>query len=54
MKTKKVKKAAIVAMSVAAMQAAVADMKAEFGNDYIPMDGTVLSYTWDPFDGICA
>ena len=54
MKPKKVKKAAIVAMSVAAMQAAVADMKAEFGDNYIPMDGTVIHYTYDPFDGMLA
>ena len=54
MKTKRVKKAAIVAMSMAAMQAAVADMKAEFGDNYIPMDGSVLSYTYDPFDGLIA
>lgn len=52
MKTKKT--ATIVAMGVLAMQAAVADMKAEYGEDYIPMDGTVLSYTWDPFSGECA
>lgn len=54
MKTRRVKKAAIVAMSTLAMQAAVADMKAEFGQDYIPMDGTVLNYTYDPFDGLVA
>jgi hypothetical protein len=51
MKTKKVKKAAIVAMSVAAMQAAVADMKAEFGDNYIPMDGHALIVELNPFDG---
>lgn len=54
MKAKKVKKAAIVAMGTLAMQAAVADMKAEFGENYIPMDGTVLNYTYDPFDGMLA
>lgn len=52
MKTKKA--ATIVAMGALAMQAAVADMKAEYGDDYIPMDGKVLSYTWNPFDGFCA
>ena len=54
MKTKKVKKAAIVAMSVAAMQAAVADMKAEFGENYIPMDGHALIVELNPFDGLIA
>ena len=50
----KTKKAAIVAIGTLAMQAAVADMKAEFGEDYIPMDGTELTYDYDPFDGFCA
>ena len=52
MKTKKT--AAIVAMSALAMQAAVADMKDEYGENYIPMDGTVIHYTYDPFDGAYA
>ena len=48
----KTKKATIVAMSALAAQVAITDMKAEFGNNYIPMDdGT---YTYDPFDGIFA
>ena len=54
MATKRVKKAAIVAMSTLAMQAAVADMKAEYGENYIPMDGTVLTYDYNPFDGMLA
>lgn len=52
MKTKKT--ATIVAMSALAAQVAIADMKAEFGQDYIPMDGTVINYTWDPFTGMLA
>lgn len=54
MKTKKT--ATIVAMSATiAMQAAIADMKAEFGDNYIPMtDGTVINYTYDPFEGMWA
>lgn len=50
----KTKKATIVAMSALAAQVAIADMKAEFGEDYIPMDGTVINYTYDPFDGMYA
>ena len=52
MKTKKT--ATIVAMSALAAQVAIADMQKEFGDDYIPMDGTVLNYTYDPFDGMYA
>ena len=52
MKTKKT--ANIVAMSALAAQVAIADMQKEFGDDYIPMDGTVLNYTYDPFDGMYA
>lgn len=33
---------------------AVADMKAEYGADYIPDDGTVINYTYDPYDGMLA
>jgi len=51
---KSAKKAAVVSMAAVAMQAAIADLKAEFGNDYIPMDGTVLTYTYNPFDGMLA
>lgn len=48
---KSAKRAAVVSMAAVAMQAAVADLKDEFGENYIPMDGTVLNYTYDPFDG---
>ena len=47
-------KAAVISMAAVAMQAAIADLKAEFGKDYIPMDGTVLTYTYNPFDGMLA
>ena len=51
---KSAKKAAVVSMAAVAMQAAIADLKAEFGNDYIPMDGTVINYDYNPFDGMLA
>ena len=51
---KSAKKAIVVSMAALAAQTAIADLKAEFGEDYIPMDGTVMTYTWDPFDGLCA
>ena len=62
MKTKKMaraakksaKKAVVVSMAALAAQTAIADLKTEFGEDYIPMDGTVMTYTWDPFDGLLA
>ncbi len=50
----KTKKATIVAMSALAAQVAIADMKDEYGEDYIPMDGTVINYTYDPFGGLYA
>ena len=50
----KTKKATIVAMSALAAQVAIADMKKEYGEDYIPMDGTVINYTYNPFDGMYA
>lgn len=50
----KTKKATIVAMSALAAQVAIADMKTEYGEDYIPMDGTVINYTYDPFCGLYA
>lgn len=53
------KKAIIVAMAAmtgssiaqesAAMEAAMQDMQAEYGNDEVCME-----YTWDPFDGMYA
>lgn len=51
---KSAKKAAVVSMAAMAMQAAIADIQKEYKDDYIPMDGTVLNYTWDPFDGMLA
>lgn len=48
------KRAAVVSMTALAMQTAITDMKAEFGKDYIPMDGTVINYTYNPFDGMLA
>lgn len=51
---KSAKKAVVVSMAALAAQTAIADLKAELGKDYIPMDGTVINYTWDPFDGFCA
>lgn len=57
MKTKKTTMAVLVAMNALAAQTAIADMKAEFGNDFIPMsenDGTVINYTYDPYDGFYA
>lgn len=51
---KSAKKAIVVSMAALAAQTAIADLKAEFGEDYIPMDGTVINYTWDPFDGLIA
>lgn len=51
---KSAKRAAVVSMAAVAMQAAIADLKAEFGKDYIPMDGTVLTYDYNPFDGMLA
>ena len=52
----KAKKATIVAMSALAAQCAIADLRAEFGEDYIPMtsNGTVINYTYNPFDGVYA
>ena len=50
---KSAKKAVVVSMAALAAQTAIADLKAEFGEDYIPMDGTVI-YTWNPFDGMLA
>lgn len=46
----------MLSMAAAAMAhtMAVADMKAEYGESYIPDDGTELNYTWDPFDGMLA
>lgn len=45
--------AAIAGTSVSQMEqaarAAMQDMKHDMG-----LDATVLTYTWDPFDGICA
>lgn len=45
-----------VTMAVVAANAAIADLKREYKNDYIPMvrDGKVINYTWDPFDGMLA
>lgn len=51
---KSAKKAVVVSMAALAAQTAIADLKAEFGKDYIPMDGTVINYTWNPFDGMLA
>lgn len=51
---KSAKKAIVVSMAALAAQTAIADLKAEFGEDFIPMDGTVIDYTWDPFDGLVA
>ena len=50
----KTKKAIVLSMAALAAQAAIADMKAEYGENYIPMDGTVINYTYDPFDGMYA
>lgn len=60
MTTKKSKKAAIIAMAAitgasiaqetAAAKAAMADMKAEYGNENV----CAIEYTWDPFDGMYA
>lgn len=54
------KRAAIIAMAAitgasiaqesAAAKAAMADMKAEYGNDNV----CAIEYTWDPFDGVYA
>ena len=51
---KSVKKAIVVSMAALAAQTAIDDMQKEYGDDFIPMDGTVVNYTWDPFDGFCA
>lgn len=51
---KSAKKAVVVSMAALAAQTAIADLKKEFGEDYIPMDGTVINYTWNPFDGMLA
>lgn len=51
---KSAKKAIVVSMAALAAQTAIADLKTEFGEDYIPMDGKVMNYTWDPFDGMLA
>ena len=51
---KSAKKAIVVSMAALAAQTAIADMQQEYGDDFIPMDGTVVNYTWDPFDGFCA
>lgn len=59
MKTKKAKvKAKVVAMSMTALaaQAALADIRAEYGENTIVMDNGryALEYTYDPFDGMLA
>ena len=51
---KRTKEATIVALAALAAQTAIADMKKEFGKDFIPMDATVINYTYDPFDGMYA
>lgn len=51
---KSAKKAIVVSMAALAAQTAIADLKTEFGEDFIPMDGTVIDYTWEPFDGMYA
>lgn len=53
---KSAKSAVIVPMAVLAANVAIADLKDEFKEDYIPMvrDGKVINYTWDPFDGMLA
>lgn len=40
---------ATIAQETAAMNAALADMQAEYGKD-----STTLEYTWDPFNGMLA
>ena len=51
---KSAKKVIVVSMAALAAQTAIADMQKEYGDDFIPMDGTIVNYTWDPFDGFCA
>ena len=43
----------MAAMAAAMFHQAEADMKKEFGKDYIPMDGTTIAYTWN-LDGMIA
>ena len=46
----------MAAMAAAMFHQAEADMKKEFGKDYIPMDKNVycVNYTYNPFDGMLA
>lgn len=47
--------AVIVSLNALAAQTAIADMKKEFGESYIPMDdGSVINYTYDPYEGFYA
>ena len=44
----------VAAMAAAMFHQAEADMKREFGKDYIPMDGTIVTYDYNPLDGMLA
>lgn len=44
---KKCAKISMAAMAAAVFHQAEADMKAEFGEDYIPMERTTVAYTWN-------